>query len=130
MHTLFMILTPAGMLTILTSFIYSTLNNKKHKILCNEFYKKFGYYPSDIAAYERGGMLFTFQKDIHFIIALSFKENSFFVRNINKDLYKFIREQPKNKTSWIKIKFYLLLSGVIILTVDYAIFSLLIKSSH
>lgn len=130
MQTLFMILTPVGILTIFMSFIYSTLKSKQHKILCSSFHKEFGYYPDDIAAYERGGVLFTFQKDIYFLLALSFKENSFFVRNINKDLYKFIRKQPKQKTSWIKIKFVLLLSGVLILIADYAIFSLFIKSGH
>lgn len=112
------------------SFIYSTLKNKQHKILCTEFYKEFGYYPDDIASYERGGLLFTFQKDIYFLLALLFKENSFFVRNINKDLYKFIREQPKQKTSWIKTKFFLLISGVLILIADYGIFSLFIKNAH
>ncbi|HBA1397971.1 TPA: hypothetical protein J8W38_001506, partial [Citrobacter koseri] len=95
-----------------------------------DFYKEYGYYPDDISAYERGGLLLTFQKDIHFLLALLFKENSFFVRNINKDLYKFIREQPKQKTSWIKIKFFLLISGALILIADYAIFSLFIKNAH
>lgn len=130
MHTLFMILTPVGILVIVMSFIYSILKNKQHKILCAEFNKEYGYYPDDVAAYERGGLLFTFQKDIYFLLALLFKENSFFVRNINKDLYKFIREQPKQNTSWIKTKFSLLISGVIILIADYAIFSLFLKSVH
>lgn len=128
MHTLFMLLTPVGILVIFMSFIYSTLKNNQHKILCADFYKEYGYYPDDISAYERGGLLLTFQKDIHFLLALLFKENSFFVRNINKDLYKFIREQPKQKTSWIKIKFFLLISGALILIADYAIFSLFIKT--
>ncbi|KLG16285.1 hypothetical protein YA52_16995 [Enterobacter roggenkampii] len=125
-----MILTPVGILAIIISFIYSTLRNKQHKILCAEFYREYGYYPDDISAYERGGLLFTFQKDIYFLLALSFKENSFFVRNINKDLYKFIRKQPKQKTSWIKIKFFLLISGALILIADYAIFSLFIKNAN
>ncbi|WP_049008418.1 hypothetical protein [Citrobacter koseri] len=130
MHTLFMLLTPVGILVIFMSFMYSTLKNNQHKILCTDFCKEYGYYPDDISAYERGGLLLTFQKDIHFLLALLFKENSFFVRNINKDLYKFIREQPKQKTSWIKIKFFLLISGVLILITDYAIFSLFIKNAH
>lgn len=130
MHTFFMILTPVGILTIFMSFIYSTLKNKQHKILCDKFNKEYGYYPDDIAAYERGGLLFTFQKDIYFLLALLFKENSFFVRNIDKDLYKFIREQPKQQTSWIKTKFFLLIFGVLILIADYAIFSLFLKNVH
>lgn len=107
---------------IFIAFIYSAMKNKQHKRLCEEFFDVFGYYPDDIAAYEKGGALFTFQKDIHFLLSLMFKENSFFVRNINKDLYKFIRKQPQNKTYWIKVKFSLLLGGVIVLIIDYTIF--------
>lgn len=130
MHTLSIILTAVGITTIFTAFIYSALKNKQHKMLCNEFLEQFGYYPDDIAAYENGGALFTFQKDIHFLSALVFKEDSFFVRNINKDLYGFIRSQPKKKTSWIKIKFSLLIFGVFILIADYLIFSIFIKCAH
>lgn len=130
MHTLFMILTPVGILAIFIAFIYSAMKEKQHKMLCNEFLERFGYYHTDIAAYEKGGALFTFQKDIHFLLALTFKDDSFFVRNINKDLYIFTREQPKNKTSWIKIKFSLLIFGVVTLITDYIIFSLFIKDIH
>ena len=68
MHTLFMLLTPVGILVIFMSFIYSTLKNNQHKILCADFYKEYGYYPDDISAYERGGLLLTYQKDIHFLL--------------------------------------------------------------
>lgn len=130
MHILFLLLTPVGILTIFIAFIYSAVKNEQHRILCNEFLERFGYYPDDIAAYEKGGALFAFQKDIHFLGALLFKENSFFVRNLNKDLYHFIREQPNKKTSWVKIKFSILLFGVLLLITDYAIFSLFIQNTH
>jgi len=131
MPTFFMLLmTPLGFLTILAAFIYSTLTNKKHNLLRDGFYHRFGYIPDDISSYENGGVFFTFQKDIHFLLALVFKRDSFFVRNINEDLYIFIRDQPKSKTSWIKIKFSLLLLGVFILITDYATFLLFIKDVH
>lgn len=127
MHTLSAILTLTAIIVIITAFIYSEFKNKEHKSLCYDFLKKYGYYPDDVEAYEKGGILFTFQKDIYFLLALLFKEHSFFVRNINKDLYVFTREQPKNKTSWIKIKFALLLSGSLLLITNYAIFYFYVK---
>lgn len=123
-------MTPVGILAIFFAFVYSILTNKQHKSLCAEFYNKFGYLPDDIVSYEKGGLFFTFQKDIYFFLALLFKPNSFFVRKINKDLYDFIRELPKHKTSWIKIKFNTLLFGILILIVDYTIFTLFIRNTH
>jgi len=130
MHTLFIALTPVGILAIFMPFIYLTLTNKKHKLLCDEFYNKFGYIPDDIASYERGGIFFTFQRDICFFLSLLFKPNSFFVRNINRNLYNFIRELPKHKISWIKIKFNILLFGILILIIDHTIFTLFIKDGY
>lgn len=111
----------AGIVSIFSAFIYSTIKTKQHELLCAEFVDQFGYLPGDITIYRSGGLFFTFQKDIYFFLALSFPKGSFFVKNIDTNLYDFIRKQPENKTSWIQIKFFLLFSGLISLTVGFLI---------
>lgn len=115
------------MLIIVSAFAYSTLKNKQHKDLCDKFYKQFGYVPNEITLFRSGGMLFTFQKDLYFLLPLIFKEGSFFVRNINKDYYTFVHGLSKKETSWIKIKFSLLIIGLLLVIPDYMFFIYFIK---
>jgi hypothetical protein len=72
-----MILTPLCIITIFVAFGYSIINNSKHKLLCDEFYRKFGYLPGEIIISQAGGVFFTFQKDIYFLRPLIFNKKTF-----------------------------------------------------
>lgn len=112
---------------ILIAFIYSESKNNKHKELCNDFLEQYHYIPADILAYQSSGVLFTFQKDIFFLMAAIFNDDSFFVRNLDKNIYSFINNQPSQKTHWIKIKFLLLALGFLSLIANYLVFTIFIK---
>lgn len=112
---------------IVIAFIYSELKNNKHKELCNEFLEQYHYIPADVLAYQSSGILFTFQKDIFFLMAAIFNDDSFFVRNLDKNIYSFIKKQPSKKIYWIKAKFLILIFGFISLIVNYLAFTIFIK---
>ena len=103
---------------ILFGFIsigYSALKNKQHNKLCDEFKNHFGYLPAGIILAQAGGVFLSMQKDFYFIFPLVVKKVSFAVRNMNPDHYDFIRNQPNEMTSWLKVKFTLFLIAVIFL---------------
>lgn len=112
---------------IVIAFIYSELKNNKHKELCNEFLEQYHYIPADVLAYQSSGILFTFQKDIFFLMAAIFNDDSFFVRNLDKNIFSFIKKQPSKKIFWIKAKFLILIFGFILLIVNYLAFTIFIK---
>lgn len=91
------------------SLSYSVLKNKQHIKLCDAFHDRFGYLPADIVLAQAGGVFLTFQKDFYFIAPLIVKKNSYIVRGMKSEHYDFIRSQPHEMTSWLKIKFTLLL---------------------
>ncbi|UBN55673.1 hypothetical protein [Pantoea agglomerans] len=97
----------------LMSIGYSVLKNKQHNKLCEAFKKKFGYLPAGIILAQAGGLFSSIQKDFYFIFPLIVKKGSFAVRNMNPDHYDFIKYQPKEMTSWLKVKFTLFLLAAI-----------------
>lgn len=90
---------------IVIAFIYSELKNNKHKELCNEFLEQYHYIPADVLAYQSSGILFTFQKDIFFLMAAIFNDDSFFVRNLDKNIYSFIKNNHPKKYIGLKLSF-------------------------
>lgn len=73
----------------------------------------FGYLPAGITLAQAGGVFLSMQKDFYFIFPFVVKKGSFAVRNMNPDHYDFIRNQPKEMISWLKIKFTLYLISLI-----------------
>ncbi len=60
-------------------------------------------------------------------MAAIFNDDSFFVRNLDKNIYSFIKKQPSKKTYWIKVKFLILIFGFISLIANYLAFTIFIK---
>ncbi|WP_320741174.1 hypothetical protein [Enterobacter sp. 166D1] len=101
-------------LSTVIAYGYSLVKNKEHLRLCDAFKARFGYIPAGIILSQAGGVFFAFQKDFYFISPFIFKKGSFAVRNMESEHYDFIRSLPKNKVTWLLVKFALFLIMIIL----------------
>lgn len=124
-----LIIMTLGVISFLIFFaaiIYSVINNKKDKTLCSLFIKEFGFLPGGIILAQAGGVFLTFQKDLFFLFPLIVSEGNFIVRDMKSEHYNFIRTLPSEKTLWIKIKYILFSTSVMLMLTSYFLYSLLI----
>lgn len=99
-------------LCIIFGFIligYSALKYRQHIKLCDSFNDRLGYLPASVILAQAGGIFLTFQKDFYFISPLIAKKGSIIVRDMEAAHYDFINDLPNEMTSWLKVKFTLLL---------------------
>ncbi|PAX80151.1 hypothetical protein CIK43_09650 [Citrobacter sp. TSA-1] len=93
---------------------YSAIKSKQHLLLCDDFKERFGYVPVGIIFAQAGGIFLTFQKDFYFISPFIFRKGSFAVRNMEPEHYDFIKSLPKDKVSWLHVKFTLFLIMIVL----------------
>jgi len=104
-----------GIINYVTYVVYDKLAKRKFMILCSLFVDKFGARPAEVLIYQDGGFFFSFMRDVFFIKALYFKENSFYTRGMDNEQIRFIKELPNQYTDWLRVKVRLSIVSIIFL---------------